>query len=589
MRSGLYLLVFTFSVHVNLFSQPNPSAETAVKIKQVENGLFERLLINGKTYSLQERMKYHKVNGVSIAVIDNYQIVWSKGYGYADVEEKRKVDTHTFFQANSMSKAINALGILKLAQEGKIDLYKDVNEQLKSWAFRYDSTTWPKITPAHLLSHTAGLPFWGYGSINSTDTIYSTLDYLNGHPKTGAPLLQPVSPAGKMGDYSNAGALVLQQLYTDITGKEYSAAIAAQVLQPLGMHTSFFTTPPPGNLSPKLASGYLASGERVNNKFMLSAIMATGGLWTTPGEFANYVVEMQLAYKGKSNKVINQPMAQLHLTRTLADADVSPGSWIQNRKEELYFFHSGSNVGTTCWFLAGVHNGKGLVVMCNSDNTAVLTELMNSIANVYNWEGWDKPQHIQTKTLPDKTLSQYAGYYMVDSTLLEIAKEKNDLFLHVNWQKSKIHFTTTTDFLNMEFPSEKTFVINKQGHVEGYLRKFNGKEVLVKKITAMNAVALKKGEYSSYSQYLLREKKFEQAIRLLQTGLIKEPTDSSIKRYLAHAYLFAANYNKAMEIYQTLPLSTPEEKTTLKEELLFFKNRGFNEKGIMKALQTLKL
>ena len=72
MRSGLFLFVLIFSVHSILFSQPNPSAETAVKIKQVENGLFERLLINGKTYTVQERMKYHKVNGVSIAVIDNY-------------------------------------------------------------------------------------------------------------------------------------------------------------------------------------------------------------------------------------------------------------------------------------------------------------------------------------------------------------------------------------------------------------------------------------------------------------------------------------------------------------------------------------
>ncbi|MFN0201339.1 MAG: serine hydrolase [Bacteroidia bacterium] len=584
-----FFFIWAVILATNSFAQNENTPKVQAQIKAVENGLFERVVLNGKMHTLQERMKYHKVNGLSLAVIDNYQVVWAKGYGYADAEEKRKVDTETFFQANSMSKAINALGILKLAQEGKIDLYKDVNEQLKSWKFSYDSASWAKITPAHLLSHTAGLPFWGYGSVSSTDTIPSPLDYLNGLPKTAAPPLKPIYPAGQMGEYSNAGAMVLQQLYTDITGKQYDSEMTEQILKPLGMNNSFFTTPPPSKLLPKLASSYLANGEKVKNKFMLSAIMATGGLWTTPSEYAKYVVEMQQAFNGKSNKVINQQMAQLHLTRTLKDADFSLGSWVQNRNEELYFFHSGSNVGSACWFLGGVNNGKGLVIMCNSDDIALLTEVTNSVANVYNWDGWDKPKNIQTKTIPHKTMDKYVGYYVVDSSLLEISKEKKELFLNVNWQKSKMHFTSDIDFMNMEFPSEKTFVLDKQGKVEGYLRKFNGKEMMVQKITDWNSVVLKKEGYSAFSQYLIRERKFEQAIQLLQLGIQKEPTDGSLKRYLAHAYLFIDNFSKALEIYHTLPLSTNEEKAAFKEELIFFKDRGFNEKGIEKALKAFEI
>ena len=59
--------------------------------------------------------------GLSIAVIRNYKIEWTKGYGFADEAENRKVNTSTRFQAASISKSLNSLGILKLVNQGKLD------------------------------------------------------------------------------------------------------------------------------------------------------------------------------------------------------------------------------------------------------------------------------------------------------------------------------------------------------------------------------------------------------------------------------------------------------------------------------------
>lgn len=104
------------------------------------------------------------MNGLSLAVVRDYRLVWAGGIGCADVEEKRPVTPETRFQAASISKSVNALGVLRLVEEGKIDLNQDINTYLKSWKFPYDEAAYPNktITVAHVLSHTAGLTVHGF-------------------------------------------------------------------------------------------------------------------------------------------------------------------------------------------------------------------------------------------------------------------------------------------------------------------------------------------------------------------------------------------------------------------------------------------
>src|SRR5690606_14728830 len=77
------------------------------QITRVENNLSGGIVMDG--YNLQERMKHYNVSGLSIAVIDNYQVVWAKGYGYADKKENRKATTTTLFEPGSISKSLNAI------------------------------------------------------------------------------------------------------------------------------------------------------------------------------------------------------------------------------------------------------------------------------------------------------------------------------------------------------------------------------------------------------------------------------------------------------------------------------------------------
>jgi len=140
------------------------STDTEKQIGLVENNLCSDVQVEGEpNWTLAQRMKFYHVNGVSIAVIKDYKIEWAKGYGWADSAEQRSVTTSTLFQAGSMSKSLNAVGILKLAQDGKLNLYADINKYLTTWKFPYDSVSHGKIiTIANLLSHTAGLTVHGF-------------------------------------------------------------------------------------------------------------------------------------------------------------------------------------------------------------------------------------------------------------------------------------------------------------------------------------------------------------------------------------------------------------------------------------------
>ncbi|HKJ47775.1 MAG TPA: serine hydrolase domain-containing protein, partial [Christiangramia sp.] len=135
-------------------------------ILAIENGLQPPYQVKGdslKLFNLSDRMEHYKVPGVSIAVVNNGKIEWAKGYGIANTNTGARVDTNTIFQAASISKPLAALAALKLVENGKLELDKDVNEYLKDWKVpESDFTTNEKVTLRRLLTHTAGTTVHGF-------------------------------------------------------------------------------------------------------------------------------------------------------------------------------------------------------------------------------------------------------------------------------------------------------------------------------------------------------------------------------------------------------------------------------------------
>lgn len=113
--------------------------------------------------SLQERMVFYHVPGVSLAVINRGRLAWAKGYGVLQAGHAAPVDTATLFQAASISKAVTATAALKLVEEGQLSLDTPVNSVLHTWkvpATPLEAAS--GVTLRRLLSHTAGMSVPGY-------------------------------------------------------------------------------------------------------------------------------------------------------------------------------------------------------------------------------------------------------------------------------------------------------------------------------------------------------------------------------------------------------------------------------------------
>jgi CubicO group peptidase (beta-lactamase class C family) len=240
---------------------------------------------------------------------------WAKGYGWADSAEKRPVTTETLFQAGSISKSLNSLGVLKLVQDRKLDLYTDINFYLKSWKFPYDSISkGKKITLINLLTHTAGLNVHGFPGYTVGDPIPTLPQVLDGLPPANTPAVRSVFEPGLRFQYSGGGTTISQMIVQDVTGQPYDEFMWKNVLQPLGMMNSSYSQPPSSSKQKQLASAYYADGKPVKGKYHIYPEQAAAGLWTNPTDLSKYIIETQLSMEERSSKVLKMEWARLRVT-----------------------------------------------------------------------------------------------------------------------------------------------------------------------------------------------------------------------------------------------------------------------------------
>lgn len=464
----LVCLLVLLSIISSCYAQEKYAAEVEEKIRQVENNLAAWVKFeNGPELksNLKERMEYYKVPGISIAVIRNYKVEWARGYGYADVEEKRPVTTQTLFQAASISKSLNAMGVLKLVEQNKLSLDEDINKYLKSWHPSADSG---KITIANLLSHTAGLTVHGFGGYEVNDTLPTVVQILQGKKPANSPEVKPAFAPGVRFQYSGGGTTITQLIVTEQTGRPYDQYQQQEILDPMGMTSSFYTQPAPASKKDLLTTAYRENGKPVEGKYHVYPEMAAAGLWTNPLDLSKYIIETQLAYEGKSSKVLSQAMTKKRLTPYL---NAGLGVFIFENK---WFNHNGGNEGFRCVYFGSLEGGNGMVIMVNSDNFGVINEVMKSIGITYGWNEFYKPVVKQLAEVPADTLKQYPGTYKFQQITLVVEQKGEHLFINQDENSSRMYFTSGNSFVIADVPADARFEKGPKGF--DLVIKQNGRE-----------------------------------------------------------------------------------------------------------------
>ena len=399
-------------------------SDVEARVKRVEGGLIPPVLIQGAPgWSLQQRMQFHKVPGVNIAVINDFKVEWARAYGVKDAASKEPVTETTLFQAASISKTLNATVILKKVMEGKLSLDENVNTYLTSWQLPDNEFTAKKnVTIANLLSHTGGTTVSGFPGYKVAAPLPSVLQILKGEPPANTPpIIVDINPAVRF-RYSGGGTTILQLVLTELEKKPYAQILSETVLQPLKMSHSTFKQPLPDDWKVMAASGHLPDGKPVDGKFHVYPELAAAGLWTTPTDLATYAIEHQLSVQGKSNLILSKEMEEKMMTPYIGES-YGLGFGAQKMGEAVYFQHSGGNQGFSCLLIAHKDKGYGAVVMINGNAFAIISEIIRSIAREYHWESYLPAPYEKFALTPD-VLKRVVGRYQFDSDGAVTVKEE---------------------------------------------------------------------------------------------------------------------------------------------------------------------
>jgi CubicO group peptidase (beta-lactamase class C family) len=334
--------------------------------------------------SLAELMELYKVPGLSIAVIDDYKIVWAKGYGTIGAGSNTPVGTRTLFQAGSISKPVAATGALYLVEQGKLALDEDVNRKLKTWKVpENEFTKEQKVTLRRLMSHTGGLTVHGFPGYDIDAPVPTLVQIFNGEkPTNTAPIRVDIVP-GTQERYSGGGVTIEQQLVMDVTGKAFPELMREIVLDKIGMTDSSYEQPLPAARAAITAIGTYSDGKPVHGRWHIYPEMAAAGLWTTPTDLAKFAIEIANSRHGTSNRVLSQKMTEQMLTPVMEGAGLG---FFMEKQNPGQFGHNGADEGFQALLEMNSESGKGLVIMANSDNgLAVASLVLGSVAKEYAW------------------------------------------------------------------------------------------------------------------------------------------------------------------------------------------------------------
>ena len=231
------------------------------------------------------------VPGVVYGVVAGGKLVYVRGIGVQDLESKRPVTADTLFRIASMTKAFTALTILKLRDEGKLQLDAPAEtyvEEMRGW--KYPSADSPRIRVRDLLNHTAGFVTddpWGDRQTPLPEIEFSRL-LREGVPFTRAP--------GTAWEYSNLGYALLGRVITNVSGKPYAETITQSLLNPLGMKSSgFHVDAAPRELR---ALGYRWEDDawKLEPTMQHGAFGAMGGIQTSANDYAKWVAYLLSAW-----------------------------------------------------------------------------------------------------------------------------------------------------------------------------------------------------------------------------------------------------------------------------------------------------
>jgi len=295
-------------------------------------------------------MSEHNTPGVSVALVENDAIAWRKTFGVTCAGSATPVEHDTVFEACSMSKPLFAYEVLKLVEQGRLDLDRPLVEYLD------EPRTFPdprqaKVTARMVLTHTSGLPNWREGGWRTGD-----------EPVLG---FEP----GTEFRYSGEGVWYLQQVVEHLIGERMEPWMQKSLLEPLEMTDSSYVWQDE-RYPRQAACGHDLKGTLKTDRPHYDRENAAFSLYTTPTDYARFLIEIMKPDRTAPHSLSAETVqAMLAPSFDTGEDNVWRGlGWaVTVTDDDTYASHSGANgTGFRCYCRFRPAEHRGIVIMTNA-------------------------------------------------------------------------------------------------------------------------------------------------------------------------------------------------------------------------------
>ena len=355
-------------------------------------------------------METHHIAGATISVVKDGKVFFAKGYGFADIKDKKPVlADRTLFRIASISKLFTWTAVMQLVEQGKLDLNTDVNTYLK--AVQIPATYPQPITLTHLFTHTPGFEDIMSYAARKPEELIPLGEFIKTYMPTR------VWPPGQFTAYSNYGTAMAGYIVELISGIPFEDYVEQNIYRPLGMEHSSFRQPLPPDLAPDVSTGYrFKNGVFQSEDFeLLNGDYPAGSMSTTATDIARFMVAHLQNGEYESQRILREDTAKLMHTRLFShDPRIggnAHGFWERRLNGLSILEHGGDILCFHSLFMLIPEKNAGFFVSYNSVGSSGLAryELFQSFLNRY-YPGPAAPEPAASADF-QKRAGRYAGTY----------------------------------------------------------------------------------------------------------------------------------------------------------------------------------
>ncbi|MGA2713413.1 MAG: serine hydrolase [Bryobacteraceae bacterium] len=411
--------------------------------------------------AISKYMADRKAPGLSAAVVQDGEFVWSAGFGMADLENSVPATSQTLYRLASISKTFTATAAMQLWEHGKLDLDSPVQKYCPA----FPQKPWP-ITARELLGHLGGIrrynvPEFPYSESESDPEVGNTRHFENGI-EAGLKFFADdplVAQPGTHFNYSTQGYILVGCAIEGASGEKYEDYVREHVLVPAGM----LQTRPDDRLAiiPLRTRFYSKdkSGAVVNAEFLDSSYKVPAGGWLSSAQdmarFEVAILNDRLVKRATRDIMWTPQMPSDGLGRMVYGLGWQAGT--TGGVGDVG--HGGTGQGTSTMILIAPEARAGVVALINSDDAGALvaSQLLEIVLEL-------PPKDHKEITVDPKLYDGYIGTYQVIDSRMTISREDDHIFAQINGgQKYQIFPETVRDYFFKIFDAHITFVTDGNG------------------------------------------------------------------------------------------------------------------------------